>query len=64
MIQSYMGKHQTSGGRDFKNFEGGGIFFVKIFLGKDFFFLKGGISLTNLHQNSRIFLKFSSGGYI
>ena len=49
--------------------KGGRIFWKNFWRGIDFMASKGGISLTTLHQNSRIFLKFSKnifsrGGYL
>ena len=46
-------------GEILKIFMGGRIFWKNFWRGIDFLTSKGGISFTTLHQNSRIFLKFS-----
>ena len=57
---TYVGKHPTPRGGEISKISKGGNIFLKIFWrGIDFSSSKGGISLTTLHQNSRIFLKFS-----
>ena len=67
---SYVGKHPTPRGGEILKISKGGDYFLRIFWrGIDFLPLKGGISLTNLDQKSRIFLKFSKqfcfrGGYL
>ena len=56
LIYSYVGKHPTPrGGRDFENFQGGDYFLRIFWRGIDILPLKGGISLTNLDQKSKIF---------